>query len=157
MRCSAHQRYYVCERATSYNRLAYHFEEFGASLQLPSPDKPRNCTRQTNRAGSSGWSAGPGSRTISRVPDDTLDDERDLCRDDQWMWATEQAEALRRRDLDAVDWEHLMKAAADLASGIRCDWVSRCVQAVEKMLLIEHYPATAYKISVCRAGAWRRR
>ena len=66
-------------------------------------------------------------------------------------------EALRRRDLDALDWDHLIKEAADLASGIRCDWVSRCVQAVENMLLIEHYPAPAERISLWRAKAWRRR
>lgn len=104
-----------------------------------------------------GWSAGPGRLTISRVPDGAPDDERDLYRDDQWTWATEQAEALRRRDPDALDWEHLLKDPADLASGIRCDWVSRCVQAVENMLLIEHYPAPAEKISLWRARAWRRR
>lgn len=91
------------------------------------------------------------------MPDDALDDERELYRDDQWTWATQQAAALWRREPDALDWEHLIKEAEDLASGIRCDWVSHCVLAVENMLLIEHYPAPAEKLSLWRARAWRRR
>ncbi len=86
-----------------------------------------------------------------------LDYERDLYRDDQWTWATEQAEALRLRNVDALDWEYLIKEAAELASGIRCDWISHCVLAVENMLLIEYYPAPAKKISHWRSKAWRRR
>ena len=41
---------------------------------------------------------------VSTVPDD----ERDVYRDDQRTWASEQAEVLLLRDLDALDWEHLM-------------------------------------------------
>ena len=40
----------------------------------------------------------------STVPDDAPDDERDVYRDDQRTWASAQAEALRRRDLDTLDW-----------------------------------------------------
>ena len=83
--------------------------------------------------------------------------ERDLYLDDQWTWATEQAEALRWRNVDALDWEYLIKEATALASGIRCDWISHCVLAVENMLLIEYYPAPAKKISHWRSRAWRRR
>ena len=90
---------------------------------------------------------------VSTVPDDA----RDVFRDDQWTWASEQAEALLRRDPDALDWEHLMREAADPASGIRCDSVSRCVQAVEHIPLIEHYPAPAEKISLWHARTWWRR
>ena len=94
------------------------------------------------------------------MPDNTsdeLDDERELYRDDQWTWATEQAAAMRRRDPDALDWERLVKELEDLASGIRCDWLSHCVLAVENMLLIEHYPGPAEQVSLWRALAWRRR
>ena len=88
---------------------------------------------------------------------DELDDERDPYRDDQWSWATGQAAALRWRDPDALDWEHLLEELEDLASGIRCDWLSHCILAVENMLLIEHYPAPAEQLSLWRALAWRRR
>ena len=41
---------------------------------------------------------------VSRVPDDAPDDEREVYGDEQRTRASEQAEALRRRDLDALDW-----------------------------------------------------
>ena len=95
-------------------------------------------------------------RVADNAPDE-LDNEREPYLDDQWTWASEQAAALRRRDPDALDWEHLVEEIDGLASGIRCDWLSHCILAVENMLLIEHYPAPAEQVSLWRAKAWRRR
>lgn len=72
-------------------------------------------------------------------------------------WSREQAEALRRRDLNAVAWEHVIHEISELGSFDRMDWVSYRTIAVERLLLIEHYQARADKPSRWRAGPYRAR
>ena len=85
------------------------------------------------------------------MPDEDLDDERELYHADTWRWSTEQAGALRQRDLDAIDWENVIREIAKLAGYERVDWVSYCT------IVIEHYHASAKKISRWRARAHRER
>ncbi|MDE0107410.1 MAG: DUF29 family protein [Bryobacterales bacterium] len=85
----------------------------------------------------------------------SVDDEyplHDRCR---WTWATQQVEALQKRDLAVIDWEQLIDEFDPRHE--RCDWVSQCTHAIRWMLQIEFYPADAKQISAWRAKAWRAR
>ena len=57
-----------------------------------------------------------------------------------------QTEALRRRDLDAIDWEHVTQGIEALGRYERTGWVSWCMLTIKWMLLIEHYPSKAGRI-----------
>ena len=79
------------------------------------------------------------------------------------MWrATRQAErwhvdlvaAASHRDLEAVDWKRVIREFDEIAEGERIDWLSYCILTVERMLLIEHYPASAKKVRCWRDKAW---
>lgn len=89
------------------------------------------------------------------VDDEYPDYERFLYDKCEWTWANQQAEALRKRDLDVIDWEKLIDEFDPWHE--RCDWVSRCTNATLWMLQIEFYPADAKKISAWRAKASRER
>ena len=43
---------------------------------------------------------------------------------------------------------------ARLAGYERMDWVSHCTLTIERLLLIEHYPARAKKLRLLRDKAW---
>lgn len=62
-----------------------------------------------------------------------------LYREDGWTWAMEQAETLRRRDTDSIDWEHVIEEIEDAGKRHRDRWVSNRARAMEHMLAIEHY------------------
>ena len=54
-------------------------------------------------------------------------------------WARQQTEALRRRDLEAIDWENVVEEMDGLRRAQRDPWVTHCEKALECMLLIEHW------------------
>lgn len=86
-----------------------------------------------------------------------MEDERELYDADTWRWSREQAEALRRRDLDAIDWKNVIYEIEQLADYERMDWLSYCAVVIERLLLIEHYHASAKKISRWRSKIHRAR
>ena len=66
-----------------------------------------------------------------------------LYRGDFYTWARQQAEALRRRDPQAIDWDNVIEEIEGLASEQKTRWVSNCAQAVVHMLAIEHWKSGA--------------
>ena len=62
-----------------------------------------------------------------------------LYRSDLYSWAKQQAEALRRRDPDAIDWDNVIEEIEGLASEQKTRWVSNCAQALEHLLAIERW------------------
>ena len=89
------------------------------------------------------------------MAEDSFDDELPLYDWCPWSWANQQVAALRRRDVDAIDWQHLSEEIDPKRE--RLVWVSECTHAIRWMLQIEYYPADAQQISVWRAKAWRYR
>lgn len=77
--------------------------------------------------------------------------------DDKWRWARDQAEALRRGWLHALDRSELARLLDDEASGIRIDWIGHCATAIEYMLLIEHTGGDRRQVGQWQAYAWRER
>ena len=62
----------------------------------------------------------------------------DLYRRDGYAWAKQQAEALRRRDLRAIDWDNVIEEIEAVGRAERKPWVSNCAEALEHMQAIEH-------------------
>ena len=58
---------------------------------------------------------------------------------DGFAWAKQQAEALRRRDLEAIDWENVIEEIEGVGQAEQAPWVTHCEKALECMLLIEHW------------------
>ena len=63
----------------------------------------------------------------------------DLYRRDGYSWSLQQAEALRRRDLAAIDWENVIEEIESVGRAERGRWVSHCARAIEHLLAIEHW------------------
>ena len=61
-----------------------------------------------------------------------------LYMEDLYGWSVQQTEALRRRDLEALDWENVAEEIESLGSEQRNAWVSLCGRVIEHMLKIEH-------------------
>ena len=58
---------------------------------------------------------------------------------DFYSWAVEQSEAMRRRDLAAIDWDNVIEEIEALARAERKLLKTLCVRTMEHMLKIEHY------------------
>ncbi len=58
--------------------------------------------------------------------------------EDFYGWSVQQAEALKRRDFEALDWENVAEEIESLGNKQRNAWVSLCGRVVEHMLKIEH-------------------
>ena len=67
--------------------------------------------------------------------------ERRLYDRDFWAWTQEQAGALRRRDLDGVDWGNLIEEVESLGREQKSAWKSYCANVIAHLLKIEHSPA----------------
>ena len=63
---------------------------------------------------------------------------RRLYREDFWAWTREQAGALRRRDVDAIDWENLIEEVETLGRSEEQAWTSYCANIISHLLKIEH-------------------
>ncbi|MDE0125836.1 MAG: DUF29 domain-containing protein [Bryobacterales bacterium] len=59
---------------------------------------------------------------------------------DFWSWTQEQAAALRRRDLDAVDWENVIEEIETLGRSEQHAWTSHCKNVIVHLLKMEHSP-----------------
>ena len=97
------------------------------------------------------------SSLISELPrPDTK--SSDLYQRDGYSWALQQAEALRRRDLEQIDWDNVIEEIEGLARAERNAWVSHCASAIEHMLAIEYWQgATVGELKCWREeiGAFR--
>ena len=67
--------------------------------------------------------------------------ETSLYQRDGWSWARQQADALRRRDLQAIDWDNVIEEIESVGRAERGRWVSNCARAIEHMLSVEHWKA----------------
>ena len=63
---------------------------------------------------------------------------RRLYFDDAWAWSREQADALRRRDVDAIDWENVVEEIEDVGNRHSDAWASHCRNVISHLLEIEH-------------------
>jgi len=62
-----------------------------------------------------------------------------LYRRDGWSWAQQQAEALKRRDLRAIDWDNVIEEIESVGRAEKGRWVSNCARALGHMLAVEHW------------------
>jgi len=63
--------------------------------------------------------------------------ETSLYQRDGWSWAKQQAEALRRRDLQAIDWDNVIEEIESVGRAERGRWVSNGARVIEHMLAVE--------------------
>ena len=77
---------------------------------------------------------------------------------DRYTWSLRQAEALRQRDLDGIDWPHVAAEIEKVSGGEWIDCLNWCIWLIELLLLIEYYPAERDRIRLWRDEAlrWRR-
>lgn len=82
---------------------------------------------------------------------------RRLYFDDAWAWSREQADALRRRDVDAIDRENVIEEIKDVGNRHSDAWAAHCRNVVSHLLKIEHSGA-AESVDHWRKEtvAWRR-
>ena len=58
--------------------------------------------------------------------------------EDFYGWSVRQTDALRRRDIEALDWENVAEEIESMGNEKRNAWVSLCGRVIEHMLKIEH-------------------
>lgn len=63
----------------------------------------------------------------------------ELYDSDPYSWSVEQADALRRRDFAAVDWDNVIEEIEDVGGRHEDSWTSNCSKAIEHLLYIEHF------------------
>lgn len=63
----------------------------------------------------------------------------ELYYSDGYTWAIEQANALRRRDFAAIDWENVIEEIEDVGRREQNYWQRHCARVIEHLLKIEHY------------------
>ncbi len=71
-------------------------------------------------------------------PREAMPAEAGIYEADFHAWSVQQTQALRRRDLGALDWENVAEEIESLGSEQRNAWVSLCGRVIEHMLKIEH-------------------
>ena len=62
----------------------------------------------------------------------------ELYHSDPYAWSLEQADALRRRDFAAVDWDNVIEEIESVGRTEQRTWTSHCAIAVSHLLKIEH-------------------
>lgn len=76
---------------------------------------------------------------------------------DSYSWALEQADALRRRDFDAIDWENLIEEIEDLARSDARRLTSHYARIMEHLLKLQYRhpsetdPVAGWKHSIQQA------
>ncbi len=58
---------------------------------------------------------------------------------DFYSWSIKQAEALKRRDFNAIDWENVSEEIKDLGLGQRNEWRNYCARAIQHLLKIQYW------------------
>ena len=57
---------------------------------------------------------------------------------DFYSWTMRQAEALKQRDLSAIDWDNLIEEIEEIGISYRNGWTAHCAQAITRLLKIEY-------------------
>ena len=70
----------------------------------------------------------------------------ELYQSDGYSWAVEQADALRRRDLDAIDWDNVIEEIEDVGRREKNHWRKSCARVLEHLLKIEHYREATHEV-----------
>ena len=70
----------------------------------------------------------------------------DLYRTDGYSWSVEQADALRRRDFAAVDWDNVIEEIEDVGRREKNHWRGCCARVLEHLLKIEHYREATHEV-----------
>ncbi len=78
------------------------------------------------------------STTASPPVSDKQQHARELYHSDAYAWSIEQADALRRRDFSAIDWENVIEEIESVGRTEKRVWTSNCAQAINHLLKIEH-------------------
>lgn len=58
---------------------------------------------------------------------------------DVYSWTLQQSQALRRRDLKAIDWENVIDEIESLGRDLQHAWEDYCARVIELFLKIEHW------------------
>lgn len=78
-----------------------------------------------------------------------------LYETDLYSWTREQAAALRRRDLAAIDWDNVTEEIESLGRSEVRAWTSTATQAIRHMLKIQYWPsATEAAVSGWMKEVW---
>ena len=67
---------------------------------------------------------------------------RRLYDEDVWAWSREQADALRRRDAGAIDWENVIEEIEDVGKRHSDAWTSYCANVISHLVKIERHGST---------------
>ena len=67
----------------------------------------------------------PGTTSIRELAAGETRAQR-LYREDGYGWAIEQADALRRRDVGAIDWENVSEEIEAVGKSEKREWTSYC-------------------------------
>ena len=94
---------------------------------IPGP-RPRSQYRQ-----GMAWSPENSSAELPHEPWD------DVYWRDTYAWAMQQAEALRRQDWGAVDWDNLLEEIEDLGRSERRGWMILCSKVIAHLLTWEYW------------------
>ena len=69
----------------------------------------------------------------------------DLYDSDVYAWSVKQADALRRRNFAAVDWDNVIEEIESVGRSEEHKWTSHCARTIEHLLSIEHYQQATKK------------
>ena len=58
---------------------------------------------------------------------------------DFYSWSMQQADALKRRDFKAVDWDNVIEEIEDLGLAQKHDWEAYCARDIERLLKIHYW------------------
>lgn len=70
----------------------------------------------------------------------------ELYHSDGYTWAIEQADALRRRDFAAIDWDNVVEEIEDVGRREKNHWSGCCARVLEHLLKIEHYREATHEV-----------
>ena len=83
------------------------------------------------------------------VPSPAVQQDRqtnNLYERDFYSWSMQQADALKSRDLKAIDWENVIEEIADLGKAQQHNWEAFCARVIEHMLKIDYYREAPEKV-----------
>ena len=63
-----------------------------------------------------------------------------MYRNDPYTWALQQAAAMRRGDIAAIDRENVIEEIEDLGRAEERQWTKNCSRVIEHLLKMEDHP-----------------
>ena len=82
------------------------------------------------------------SSLLSVEPPPTETGNESLYARDGYAWSKQQADALRRQDLEAIDWDNVIEEIEAVGRAERGNWVGHCASALMYLLIVEHWKTT---------------